>query len=300
LKKTEALVLNATDKIENAEMAAVVAGKPNLAVLTEIDLQALAERFRFQKIVFEVARDVYDQMNPTWKGTKENLLAQVIRLVEKFITSPLLEINPPLFYRDEMKRRVMLTLNMTRIVHHVFEQIRFANTETLEPVFESNRPIRSTADMLPWFTGRPVVAADRSHINLCVADSTWEAQAAYELDHNSDVAAWAKNDHLGFEIAYVFAGVFHKFSPDYIVRLTTEEYLIVEMKGKDTAQDQTKRRYLDEWVTGVNAQGGFGKWAWDVCFNPSDLPTVIHKGTDLKNSGVPAHDQGFDPTTAAC
>ena len=52
LKKVEPLVLNATDKIENAEMAAVVAGKPNLAVMTEIDLQALAERFRFQKIVF--------------------------------------------------------------------------------------------------------------------------------------------------------------------------------------------------------------------------------------------------------
>ena len=186
LKKVTPLVLNATDKIENAEMAAVVAGKPNLAVLTEIDLQALAERFRFQKIVFEVARDVYDQMKPTWRGTKENLLAQVIRLVEKFITSPLLEINPPLFYQDEMRRRVMLTLNMARIVQHVFEEIRFGNTVTLEPVFDSNRPIRSTADMLPWFTGKPVVAASRSHINLCVADSTWEAQAAYELDHNPE------------------------------------------------------------------------------------------------------------------
>ena len=143
-------------------MAAVVAGKPNMAILTEIDLQALAERFRLQKIVFEVARDVYDQMKPTWKGNKENLLAQVIRLVEKFIASPMLEINPPLFYQDEMKRRVMLTLNMQRIIQHVFDQIRFANTEALEAVFDSSRPIRSTGDMLPWFTGRPVVLANRS------------------------------------------------------------------------------------------------------------------------------------------
>ena len=154
-----------------------------------------------------------------WKGTKENLLAQVIRLVERFIKSPLLEINPPLFYQDEMRRRVMLTLNMGRIVQHVFDQIRDGNTVTLEPVFDSNRPIRSTGDMLPWFTGKPVVVATRSHINLCVADSTWEAQAAYELDHNSEVAAWAKNDQLGFEIVYIFAGVLHKFRPDYLVRL---------------------------------------------------------------------------------
>ena len=150
---------------------------------------------------------------------KENLLAQVIRLVETFITSPKLEINPPLFYRDEVKRRVMLTLNMQRIIQHVFEQIRFGNTLTLEPVFDSNKPIRSTEDMLPWFTGKPCVRASRSHINFCVADSTPEAQTAYELDINQAVAAWAKNDHLGFEVAYIFAGVFHKFRPDYLIRL---------------------------------------------------------------------------------
>jgi type III restriction enzyme len=112
LKKIEPLVLNATDNIENAELAAVVAGKPNLAVMTEIDLQALAVRFRFQKIVFEVARDVYDQLKPGWKGNKESLLAQVIRQVEKFIASPMLEINPPLFYQVEMKRRVLVALNI--------------------------------------------------------------------------------------------------------------------------------------------------------------------------------------------
>jgi type III restriction enzyme len=277
LKKVEPLVLNAADKIENAEMAAVVAGKPNLEVLTEIDLQALAERFRFQKIVFEVARDIYDQMRPGWKGNKENLLAQVIRLVEKFITSPMLEINPPLFYQDEMRRRVMLTLNMGRIVQHVFDQIRPANTVTLEPVFDSNRPIRSTVDMLPWFTGKPVVAATRSHINLCVVDSTWEAQAAYELDHNPAVGAWAKNDHLGFEIAYIFAGVFHKYRPDYLIRLANGSTLAMETKGQNTPQDETKRRYLAEWINAVNAHGGFGKWASAVCFNPSDLPTKIQE-----------------------
>jgi type III restriction enzyme len=277
LKKVEPLTLDATDKIENAEMAAVVAGKPNLAMMTEIDLQELAQRFRLQKIVFEVARDIYEQMKPAWRGNKQNLLAQVVWLVEKFITSPMLEINPPLFYQDEMRRRVMLTLNMTRIVQHIFEQIKESNTEKLEPVFDSNKPIRATADMLPWFTGKPVVAANRSHINLCVADSTWEAQAAYELDHNASVAAWAKNDHLGFEIAYIFAGIFHRFRPDFLIRLTTGTNLVLETKGQNTPQDQTKRRYLDEWVRAVNEHGGFGKWRAGLCLNPSDLPTEIQE-----------------------
>lgn len=214
-------------------------------------------------------------MQPAWKGNKENLLAQVVRLTEKFIASPKMQINPPLFYQDEMRRRVMLTLNMQRIVQHIFDQIRQANTERLEPVFDSNRPIRSTGDMLPWFTGRPVVEAMRSHINFCVADSTWEVPAAYELDRNKSVAAWAKNDHLGFEIAYIFAGVFHKYRPDFLIRLVNGANLILEIKGEDTPQAQTKRRYLEEWIKAVNEHGGFGKWRAGLCLKPDDLPMEI-------------------------
>ena len=180
LAKTPVLRLNATDKIENAEMAAVVAGKPNLAVLTEIDLKLLADRFRFQRIVFEVARDVYDQMKPSWKGNKENLLAQVIQLTERFIYSRRLEINPPLFYQEELKRRVMLTLNMQRIVQHVFEQIPITNTESLEPVFDKNRPIRTTRTCCPG-TRANLANAQRSHINFYVADSTWRGSSGLRI-----------------------------------------------------------------------------------------------------------------------
>jgi len=273
--KAPVLTLDASEKIQRADMAAVVAGKPNLAAMTEIDLQKLAEKFRFQRIVFEVARNVFEQMKPSWKGNKDNLLAHVIRLVERFISSDSLAIEPPLFYQDELRKRVMLTLNMQRIVQPVFEQIRFTNTIGLEPIFDRTKPIRSTGDMLPWYTGKPVAAANRSHINLCVADSTWEYQAADELDHNPAVSAWAKNEHLGFEVAYIFSGEFHKYRPDYLILLTNGLTLIVETKGHFTAKDETKRRYLGEWVSAVNAHGGFGKWEAGLAFKPSDLPKII-------------------------
>jgi type III restriction enzyme len=35
-----------------------------------------------QRIVFETASEVYDQMAPKWKGSREYLLAQLVRLVE--------------------------------------------------------------------------------------------------------------------------------------------------------------------------------------------------------------------------
>ena len=56
-----------------------------------------------QKIVFETARDVFDQMKPNWKGSREYLLAQVMRLVEQFLRSDRIVITPPLFYQDDLR-----------------------------------------------------------------------------------------------------------------------------------------------------------------------------------------------------
>jgi type III restriction enzyme len=90
------------------------------------------------------------------------------------------------------------------------------------------------------------------------------------------VKAWAKNDHLGFEILYTFKGVIKKYRPDFLVQLKTGNFLVLETKGQDTQQDKTKRAFLDEWVRAVNDKGGFGKWSWAVSYNPSDLPEILH------------------------
>ena len=79
-------------------------------------------------------------------------------------------------------------------------------------------------------------------------DSTWEAAEAFELERNENAVAWAKNDHFGFEILYVYKGVVHKFRPDFLMRLTNGMMLVLEVKGQDTQQNKAKRKSLDEWV----------------------------------------------------
>lgn len=269
------LELNANDTALRAEMASVIEGKPDVTKLTEIDLEGLAKKFRMQKIVFETARDVFDLMKPTWKGNREFLLAQLIKLVEGYIASGKIVISPPLFNQDELRRRILITLNMTKVVQHIWEEIRFENTLTLVPVFDSEHPIRSTGDMRTWFTGRPCEHTKRSHINHCVFDSTWEASEAFELDRNKRVAAWVKNDHLGFEIIYVFKGVVRKYRPDFLIRLTNGTMLVLEVKGQDSQEDRTKREFLDEWVKAVNAHGGFGQWNWDLSRHPKDVASIL-------------------------
>lgn len=275
LNKVKTLTLNAYDTPTLAEIAPVVEGRPDVTKISEIDLQNLGEKYRHQKIIFTTARDVYDQMAPDWKGDKNILIAQLILIVEKFINSDIIRMNPPLFFQDDIKRRILITLNMNTIVNHIFKEIRCENTQSLTPVFDSDKPIRSTGDMRTWYTSKPCEYTHRSHINFCVFDSTWEYNAAFQLDKHPNVKAWVKNDHLNFEIPYIYQGIVHKYRPDYLVKLNDDSHLIIEVKGIPSQQDQVKWEYLKEWIKAVNEYGGFGKWSWGVASEPNEILTLI-------------------------
>jgi type III restriction enzyme len=277
LSRTKPLTLDAYETPTIADLAPVIDGKPDVTKLTSIDVEKLGREQRIQRVIFQSAAEIYDLMKPNWKASREFLLAQVIRLTEKYLTSGQIVISPPLFNEDEVRRRILYTLNMTKIVQHLWEAIRFENALAIVPQFDKERPIRSTSDMQPWFTRRPCEPAVRSHINLCVFDSRWEASEAFELDRNSNIAAWVKNDHLGFEILYLFKGVVLKYRPDYLIRLKNNKMLVLEVKGQESQQDRTKREFLSEWVKAVNQHGGFGVWASDVSLSPADLPGILRK-----------------------
>ena len=280
LGRVEPLRLNASQTASLAELAPLVDGEPDVARVRAIDLEKLAQESRTQRIVFQTAADVYKLMQPDWKGGDAVLLGELVRVVESFIGSDLIRILPAMFERDELRRRLMITLNMTRVIQHIWEAIRFENTERLELVLDQDQPVRSTGDMATWYTGRPCTRTRHSHINVCVHDGSWEAAEAFELDRNPAVSAWVKNDHLDFDVLYIHNGVVRKYRPDFIIRMDSGVHLVLEVKGQDSEENRTKRRFLAEWVEAVNAQGGFGRWASDVSFDPGDIKDVL-----ARNSG---------------
>jgi type III restriction enzyme len=225
---------------------------------------------------------VFDQMKHAWQGSREVLLAQLVQIVDLFIRSDRISISPPLFYQDELRRRLIITLNMSRVVQHVFEAVRQENTERLTPIFDRDHPIRSTGEMRTWYTGKPCERTRKSHINVCIYDSTWEASDAFVLDESDAVSAWVKNDHLGFEVLYVYRGMVRKYRPDFLVRLKNADMLVIETKGQDTEQDRIKQRYLDEWVQAVNAHGGFGRWRWAVVRHPGEIRDMLIRSEEVK------------------
>jgi type III restriction enzyme len=53
--------------------------------------------------------------------------------------------------------------------------------------------------------------------------------------------------------------------------------LVLEVKGQDDEQNQTKRSFLDLWVKAVNGHGGFGSWSTDVSRNAGDIKDILAK-----------------------
>lgn len=276
--KVRVLEIDPYESITEAELAAIIAGKANEKVRSAIGLEQIAEDTRIQTIVFRIASTIYNsEKRPEWKGSKEIFLAQVVRLVEQFIASDKISIMHDLFHQNDSKRKILIILNMNKIIQHIWTEIRAENTQQLTAIFDKERPIRSTADVRTWYTSKPCEWVDKSHISHCVYDSGWEASEAYFLDKSDLVTSFVKNDHLGFFILYNFKGVIRKYYPDFLIRLMNGEYLILETKGVDSQQNQTKREFLNEWVKAVNTHGGFEKWNWDVSFHPSDMEQIIMK-----------------------
>ncbi|WP_424948449.1 BPTD_3080 family restriction endonuclease [Candidatus Spongiihabitans sp.] len=285
-QKVKTLEIDPYETITQADLAAIISGQANPAVKAAIGLEKIAVETRVQTIVFKVAASIYNaEQQPDWKGPKEMLLAQVVRLVEAFIQSGKIVIKNNLFNEDESKNKILIILNMNKIIQYIWSEIRAENTEKLTPVFNRENPIKSTSGMRPWFTSKPCEWVEKSHISHCVYDSGWEATEAYFLEQSDLVTSFVKNDHLGFSILYNHQGIIRKYYPDFLIRLANGEYLILEVKGADSQQDKTKREYLNQWVQAVNEQGGFGTWHWDVSFHPSDIENKIRKC--MENSPSP-------------
>lgn len=274
----KSLVLDPYQSITEASLAPIIAGKPNPAALTDIDLEEISERLRLQTIVFKVASQIFNaDQRPDWKGSPEIFLMQLIGLVEKFLNSGKITIKDPLFNQDERRRRILIMLNMNKVIQHFWNELRSENATALTPVFDKEHPIRSTSEVRTWYTSRPNEAFEKNHISHVVVDSNMEFLEARTINDSEYVDSFVKNDHLGFAIYYNHQGVVARYFPDFIIRFKNGSHLVLETKGLDREKDKTKRSFLDQWCKAVNQHGGFGKWNWAVSFDPNDLNQILEE-----------------------
>jgi type III restriction enzyme len=274
--KVDTLRLDPAQTPISAEIAPALGGATDWSKIHEIDLEQLPEEFRLQRLTFKAAQKAYDEMKEHYAGTRAFLVFQLVRLVERFLNSDKIEI-PSLFHQEPLRKRILIALNIDRVVQHLLRFVRPQNEERIEPVFDEEFPIGSTAYMRTWYTTKVCHPTRRSQISHMIADSAWEQYAANLFETSEKIAAYAKNEHLGFQIYYLWNGARRRFIPDFLIRLTNGKTLVLEIKGEDSEQNRAKRSALDAWVKGVNEKGGFGTWCCDVAFEAAQVHDIILK-----------------------
>ena len=270
------LELNPAETPISAELAPAVGGAADLSKATTIDLENLPEEFRLQRLVFRAALKGMHEFRSQFSGNLQYLAVQLVRIIEKFLSTDRLRI-PTEYHNDSLRRRILIALNLDPIIQHLLRHVSEQNRERLEPVFDEDMPVGSTGDMRTWYTTRIVTRTRKSHIGHVVVDFAWEQYAANALEGSSLVTAWAKNDHLGFHVSYLWQGARRRYVPDFLIKLTNGRTLVLEIKGQESDQDRAKREALDSWVAAVNAKGGFGVWCSDVAFQPAQVHDILAK-----------------------
>jgi type III restriction enzyme len=84
----------------------------------------------------------------------------------------------------------------------------------------------------------------------------------------------------------MWAGSRRRYVPNFLIQLSSGKVLALEIKGTDSPQNKVKRDALNEWVKAINGTGGFGRWAWNVAFNPSEVQDIIEKHLKPTADGV--------------
>ena len=119
--------------------------------------------------------------------------------------------------------------------------------------------------------------AVKSHISHVVGDASWEGYAANVLEKSEKVVSYVKNDHLGFEIYYLWNGSRRRYVPDFIVKSEAGATLVLEIKGQQSPQNDAKHGALEEWIAAVNEDKRFGTWSYAVAYQPYEVDDIISK-----------------------
>ncbi|MCA1704170.1 MAG: hypothetical protein LC808_13255 [Actinobacteria bacterium] len=259
------LALSTADFPTRTEMIGVI-GEAETLTLDEL------REAREQQVAYELAKVlVHHYLAPSGQR-RPWLFPQVVRLARQWMAECV-------DYHDNTFPGLLL---VSQLAHRAAEKIEHAVTwqdgarvGRIVPVFRQFEPVGSTAGV-DFVTVKDVVAAsaERCHVNFVTLDgvgNTWEHAVAQALDYAlPGVAAYVKNDHLGFGIPYVHQGISRLYFPDFLVRLAdpgdgVTRTLIVEVSGGRKSPGPTEEKALttrESWVPAVNSHGEYGLWGY--------------------------------------
>ena len=239
-----------------------------------ITLEEWRKHVRPQQVAFALTKALTQQwLKERGDGVPTHrLFPQLLGYVQQFLDTSLE------FRGDRVTQDVVVNPYFQRAVQIVYEALDavdlFGASQERPIIAAGLAGIRSTRHV-EFHTGRQLYPVKRCHLNATVYDTkTWEQAAAMVLDTHARVAAWVKNDHLGFVVPYRNAGIRRDYLPDFVVRLIDGQYLVIEIKGQIRDGD-VKAVAAQRWCAAVNNDGRFGRWSYHLVRHPADLGKVL-------------------------
>ncbi len=268
------------DRVEPYDVTVI--DRPTLAelggVIGETELVGIDE-VRFQQAAWRLAAECTTRVVAQQNGAeavygKGRLFADLRRAVEEWLAHPDVACSDP--------RVLMQRPHFEEAVGRVVKAcIGDEEGPTLVGTFDSDTPVVVDTSSINFETtlsnryppdehaGR---AAVRSEINIAACHSRLETVIAELLDtHFPQVEAWIRNFRLGWDIPYLYDGVWHSYEPDFVARLYDRTgnpvHLIVECKGRPDEQSAAKARYVTDWWTvavrnSAQIPAGLSRWGF--------------------------------------
>lgn len=246
---------------------------------TEVDVDDSLSEVRPQRVAYALAQQllsahmaVLDDGIPTWR------FPRVVQICRDWLTH-CVDVAPG-FTIGLLLSRAELRATAVEAIYGLISTQGDSRRGTIRPILRAGDPQGDTGN-ISFATRKAIEPAEKSELSAVTLDgrggNTWEQLLAGACERDDDVAAFAKNDRLGFTIPYVHEGRAHDYVPDFLVRLVRapgeafDRTLIVETSGSQKSPGPTIEKAntaRDRWCGAVNNHGGFGRWGYIEITNP--------------------------------
>lgn len=268
--------LDPRETITVTDLSSVIEGRASLLELSAIQLDEVAKEHRLQTVMFRAAAHILDgESEKAWAGRKAHVFMQLVQLIETFFQKKKIAIRNNAFEVDSNKGIACCLVYFDKIVRYIWGHVRETNTSHWVGVYDSQQEQLRTGKIRPWYTSQSCAEVEKCHLNHCVYKGTWEQTTAYALSQSKAVAAFVKNDRLCFFIHYLEGSLVRRYRPDYVVRLTNGDMVILILSERPGKLAPLIKQYLNHWVSAANTRKRPEKWHWNTIRRPGEAHKVL-------------------------
>ena len=277
-KKTEKLNLSSTTTPTWVDVAPVI-DKPDLSQSQKMDSihEYLGKDYRLKQSIFAITTSIKNDLDDTWKNIDEaSKFQQIFKIVSEFIEKNVIIDADKKNY--DIYKNILIGLNTTKITSMVRQAINLSQDTKSYPIPDPVNKFKTTSVMTAWYTTKDTYSSPemKCHVSHLVQDSKWEDIGKILDNEVDDVVAWVKNDHLAFTIPYIHKGLMRSYFPDFIIKYKGNKYLLLEIKGKEREQDQTKWESAKLWCEALNTdKDSWGEWQFRTVKNKPTVKDLI-------------------------